>query len=76
MQNGILRGIPYHSWTYPAHHFAYLLSLFRSIAMSWTIFASSLVFTILAMIKTVTGKICQMQIFLWHCVLMKMTTTI
>ena len=44
--------------------------------MSWTIFASSLVFTILTMIQTATRKFCQMLIFLWHCVLMKMMTAI
>ena len=76
MQNGILRGIPYHSWPSPAHYFTDGLALFRSIAMSWTILASSLVFAILAMIKTATGKIYQMLVLIWHCVQMKMMTAI
>ena len=76
MSNGILGGIPYHSWPCPAHHFAYLLALFRRIAVGRTILAGSLVFTIFAMIQTTTSEICQMLIFLWQCVLMKMMSAI
>ena len=76
MNDGILWGIPYHSWPCPAHHFTDGLTLFRSIAMSGTILASSFLFAILAMSQTTTGKVCQMLILLRHCVLMKMLTTI
>ena len=44
--------------------------------MSGTILASSLVFTILTMIKTTTSKVSQMLILIRHCVLMKMMTAI
>ena len=76
MQNGILGGIPYHSWSSPTHHFTDGFTLFRCIAMSWAILASSLVFTILAMIQTATSEVCQMLIFLWHCVQIKMMSAI
>jgi hypothetical protein len=76
MSNGILGGKPYYSRPCPAHHFTYLLTLFRSIAMSRTIFASSFLFSIPAMIETATSEVRQMLILLWHCVLMKMMTAI
>ena len=38
MSNGILWGIPYHSWPSPAHYFTYLLTFFGSIAVSGTVF--------------------------------------
>jgi hypothetical protein len=44
--------------------------------MSGTILASSLLFSIPAMIQTATCKFCQMLILLRHCVLMKMMTAI
>ena len=34
MQDGIIRGIPYHPWPYPAHHFTYLFTLFRRMKKS------------------------------------------
>ena len=46
MNEGILWGIPYHSWPCPAHHFTDGLALFRSIAMGRTILASCLLFAI------------------------------
>ncbi len=76
MSNGIHRGIPYHSWPYPAHHFAYLFAFFRRVAMSRAILASGLLFAISAMIQSTTGKLCQMLIFLWQCLLMKMMSAI
>ena len=76
MLNGILWGIPYHSWPCPAHHFAYLFTLFRSIAMSGTMLACCFPFSIFAMIQTATSEVCQMLILLRHCVLMKMMTAI
>ena len=76
MSNGILGGIPYHSWPCPAHYFTYLLALFRSITVSRTILASSFLFAILAMIQTATSKVSQMLVFIRHCVLMKMMTAI
>ena len=76
MNEGILWGIPYHSWPCPAHHLADGLALFRSIAMSGTILASSLLLTILAMIEAATGKVCQMLVLLRYRVLMKMMTAI
>ena len=76
MNEGILWGIPYHSWPCPAHHFTDGLALFRSIAMGRTILASCLLFAIRAMIKTTTSEVCQMQVFIRHCVLMKMMATI
>ena len=72
MPNGILGGIPYHSWPCPAHHLTYLLTLFRRITVSRAVLASSLVFTILTMIKTATNKVSQMLVFIRHCILMKM----
>ena len=57
MSDGILRGIPYHSWPCPVHHFTDGLALFRSIAMSRTILASCLIFAILTMIKTTTSGV-------------------
>jgi hypothetical protein len=44
--------------------------------MSRTILASSLLLTILAMIETATGKVCQMPVLLRYLVLMKMMTAI
>lgn len=76
MNEGILWGIPYHSWPCPAHHFTDGLALFRSIAMGRTILASCLLFAIRAMIKTTASEVCQMQVFIRHCVLMKMMATI
>lgn len=76
MQNGILGGIPDHSWPYPAHYFAYLLTLFRRITVSRAVLASSLVFTILTIIKTATSKVSQTLVFIRHCILMKMIAAI
>ncbi len=76
MSNSILWSIPYHSWPSPAHYFTDGLALFWSIAMSGTILTSSFLFAILATIQTATGKVCQMLIFIWHCVLMKMMPAI
>ena len=76
MLNGILGGIPYHSWPCPAHYFTDGLALFRSIAMSGTNLASSFQFAILAMIQTATSEIRQMLIFIRHCGLMKMMAAI
>ena len=44
--------------------------------MGRTILASCLLFAIRAMIKTTTSEVCQMQVFIRHCVLMKMMATI
>ena len=76
MSNGILWGIPYHSRPCPAHHLTDSFTLFRRIAMSRTILASSLLLTILAMIETATGKVCQMPVLLRYRVLIKMMTAI
>ena len=76
MTNGIYWGIPYHSWPCPAHHFTDGLAFFRSIAMSRTILASCLLFAIREIIRTTTSELCQMQVFIRHCVLMKMMATI
>ena len=76
MNEGILWGIPYHSWPCPAHHFTDGLALFRRIAMSGTVLARSLLFTILTMIQTATSEVCQKLVFIGHRVLMKMMTAI
>ena len=76
MLNGILWGIPYHSWPCPAHHLADGLALFRRIAMSGTMLACCFPFSIFAMIQTATSEVCQMLILLWHLVQMKMMTAI
>lgn len=76
MTNGLHGCIPYHSWPCPSHHLANLLTLFWSIAVGRTILASRFLFAISAMIQTTTSEICQMQVFIWHLVLMKMMTTI
>ena len=44
--------------------------------MSRTILASCLLFAIRAMIKTTTSEVCQILVFIRHCVLMKMMATI
>ena len=76
MNEGILWGIPYHSWSCPAHHSTDGFALFGRITMSGAILACSFLFAILAMIQTTTSEVCQMQVFIWHCVLMKMMATI
>ena len=76
MSNGILWGIPYHSRPCPAHHLTDSFTLFRRIAMSRTIFASSFMFSIPAMIQTATSEVSQMLILLRYRVLMKMMTAI
>lgn len=66
----------YHSWPCPAHYFTDGFALFWSIAMSGTILTSSFLFAISTMIQTATSEVCQMQIFIRYCVLMKMVKTI
>ena len=76
MSNSILWGIPYHSWPSPAHDCTNQFAFFWSIAVGRAILASSFLFAILAMIQSATGKVSQMLILFWHCVLMKMMTAI
>ena len=44
--------------------------------MSGTILAGSFIFAILAMVETAISKLCQMLIFIRHCVLFQMMPTI
>jgi hypothetical protein len=44
--------------------------------MSRTVLASSFLFSILAMVEAATSELCQMLVFIWYCVLMKVMATI
>lgn len=44
--------------------------------MSWAVLTSGLLLTILTMVETATGKLCQMLIFIRHSVLLEMMTTV
>ena len=76
MIDGSYGRIEYHSWTSPAHNFTDLFALFGRIAMSGTLLARGLLLTILAMVETATGKLCQMLIFIRHSVLLEMMMAI
>ena len=68
--------IEYHSWTSPAHDFTDLFTLFGSITMCGAVLTSGLTFTILAMIETTTGKLCQMLIVIRHSILFQVVTAV
>ena len=76
MIDGSYGRIEYHSWTSPSHDPADLFALLGRIAMSGTVLAGSLSLTILAMVETATGKLCQMLIFIRHRILLQVMTAI
>ena len=76
MPDSIYGRVEYHPWPYPTHNLTNLLTFFWGIAMGGAILASGLTLAILAMVETATSKLCQMLIFIRHCVLLQMMTTV